>query len=152
MIEEEKYNIDNIIDKVENVLNSLINGRQSDMLDPTQAISLGVLLQTKAMKNAIRIRDQYIELGNRRKEYLEEYNKTRQELSNTYDLYKLNEKKVERMCLEENEQLSEIQKKIIDLEADIKGLKEETKYIGYLSKSWESVMDVIMYEWKGAGK
>jgi len=152
MIKEEIYNINNIIEKVENVLNSLINGRQSDMLDPTQAISLGVLLQTKAMKNASIIRNKYIELGNRRKEYLEEYNKTRQELSNTYDLYKLNEKKVERMCLEENEQLSEIQKKIIDLEADIKGLKEETKYIGYLSKSWESIIDTIKYEWKEAGR
>ena len=67
MIKEEIYNINNIIEKVENVLNSLINGRQSDMLDPTQAISLGVLLQTKAMKNASIIRNKYIELGNSEK-------------------------------------------------------------------------------------
>ena len=152
MIEDEKYSINNIVARVEEIVNALANGRQPETLDPTQAISLGVLLQTKALKNANLTRNKYVQLGEKKKEFLREYIETRKKLEQIYDLSKFNEKKIRELCLQENNKLCEIENEMITLEFEIKGIEEETKYLGFLSKSWESIVNAIKYEWMSAGK
>ncbi|MCM8767935.1 MAG: hypothetical protein NC921_04035 [Candidatus Omnitrophica bacterium] len=150
-MEREKMTIDEALSKIENYLSGIYYGYEEEIIDPIQAQVLYAFLQAKSLKTSIIISEKYSLLGELTKKYIETLVEVRKELENELDLAKVNEKKIENLCLQRSEKLRELKQNIESLKLDIKGLSNEVKHYAYLSNAWRSVIEKILQEWKGQG-
>ncbi len=146
MIEKQKLSLDEAIKILESYLSAIYYGYTTEIIDPVQAQVLHAFLQAKSIQTAYQISQLYQQLQDLTIKYEERKRYIRKNLSNEYVLEKMNEKKIDNLCLERDDELFKIKQEIIKTDLQIKSLSEVIKHYAYLSKSWQQVIEAIKKE------
>jgi len=140
-------------DKVEKIIienfNAIYYGLEPDgesKITPEQAEMISIFLQNESLKLSKELEKDYAKLGLLKKGYTLRKRKVRKRVVEEYGLYDASEKKIDQICLEEDDELAELYSEIQELETAIKGKQEFIKQIGYFSKKWELIIPHIKRE------